>query len=223
MAEPNSTPQPGIGKLIFVPSLITLGITILRLIGELRNWTPILFGKAAGGGGAILGISWLPFILGPYFALKLARTERGPESSGRALGMAIAALALFFLASYLAFGTSIAFAVRMSAGFLLMIVAGLVAWKGWPWLGKTLTAYAYAARIPVLIIMFFAFRGNWGTHYDALPPGYSGPTDLMSKFFGLGVMPQLVFWVIYTIIVGSLLGVIVTLAAHRRAAPPPAT
>ena len=35
--------------LILVPSLITLAITILRLVGELENWSPRYFGKAAGG------------------------------------------------------------------------------------------------------------------------------------------------------------------------------
>ena len=36
----DSVPSPGasIGKLILVPSLITLGITVLRLAGELQRW-----------------------------------------------------------------------------------------------------------------------------------------------------------------------------------------
>jgi hypothetical protein len=222
MSDPDSAPPTSITKLILVPALITLGITLLRLTGELKGWSPVFFGRAAGGGGSLLGISWLPLILGPYFALKLARSDRGPASVGRAIGLAMAGLVLFFLASYLAFGTTLAIAVRMPAGFLLMIVAGITAWKGWPALGKTLTAYAYAARIPVLIIMFFAFRGNWGTHYDAIPPEYTGPMDLMTKFFGLGAMPQLIFWVVYTIIIGALLGTIFAAVAHRRPPAAPA-
>jgi hypothetical protein len=219
MADTDSASQTSITKLILVPSLITLGITLLRLEGELKGWSPVFFGRAAGGGGSLLGISWLPLILGPYFAIKLARSGRGPASVGRAIGLPMAGLVIFFLASYLAFATTIAVAVRMIVGFLLMPVAGVVAWKGWPALGKTLTLYAYAARIPVLIIMFFAFRGNWGTHYDALPPEYTGPTDLMTKFIGLGAMPQLIFWVVYTVIIGALLGAIFAAVAHRK---PPA-
>jgi hypothetical protein len=27
-------------------------------------------------------------------------------------------------------------------------------------------AYGLAARIPVVVVMFLAMAGNWGTHYD---------------------------------------------------------
>jgi hypothetical protein len=93
---------------------------------------------------------------------------------------------------------------------------------GWPALGKTLVAYAYAARIPVVIVMYFALRGSWGTHYDALPPEYTGPADLMAKFVFLGVLPQFVFWIGYTVIVGALLGTIAAAVFHRKAKPTPA-
>jgi hypothetical protein len=166
--------------MILVPAIITLGITILRLVGELQGWTPILFGRAAGGGGAILGISWLPLILGPYFALKLAGSERGPAGLGRAIGMAVAGLVVFFMASYLAFGTTLAIPVRMTAGFAIMILAGAISVVGWPALGRTLIAYGYAARIPVAVIMYFAFRGNWGGEALRRPPagihGADGPS-----------------------------------------------
>jgi hypothetical protein len=32
-----------IKKLILVPAVITFGITILRLVGELNDWAPTLF------------------------------------------------------------------------------------------------------------------------------------------------------------------------------------
>jgi hypothetical protein len=59
-------------KLILVPALITLGITLLRLGGEFLDLPAWLANKKAGGPGALIGISWLPPILGIYFALKLA-------------------------------------------------------------------------------------------------------------------------------------------------------
>ncbi len=70
------------------------------------------------------------------------------------------------------------------------------------------------------IVMFFAIRGEWGTHYDALPPGYNGPMSLWPKYMMIGVVPQLVFWVAYTVIVGALFGTVVT-AIVRRVKPPP--
>jgi hypothetical protein len=59
-------------KLILVPALITLGITLLRLTGEFLDLPSWLANKKAGGPGALIGISWLPPILGIYFAYKLA-------------------------------------------------------------------------------------------------------------------------------------------------------
>lgn len=64
--------EPNIKALITIPALITLGITLLRLLGELGNLPSWLASREAGGGSALLGISWLPPILGVYFALKLA-------------------------------------------------------------------------------------------------------------------------------------------------------
>src|SRR5574337_2123095 len=71
MAEPASGSNLGVTRLILVPSLITLAVTIVRLVGELQHWSPPFFNASAGGGAAVVGIVWLPIIFGPYFALKL--------------------------------------------------------------------------------------------------------------------------------------------------------
>ncbi len=63
---------PHYGKIILVPALITLGITLLRLAAELMDFPSWLANKEAGGLGALIGISWLPPIFGIYFAFKLA-------------------------------------------------------------------------------------------------------------------------------------------------------
>lgn len=83
-----------IGKLILIPALITLGVSILRLVGELQNWPTLLFSREAGGGGAIVGISWLPIFFGIYFALKLAGAGAGPASLGKAFGFTALGLVL---------------------------------------------------------------------------------------------------------------------------------
>ncbi len=63
--------KPAYGKLIFIPALITLAITLLRLGAEFMDLPPWLANKSAGGMGALIGISWLPPIFGIYFARKL--------------------------------------------------------------------------------------------------------------------------------------------------------
>jgi hypothetical protein len=62
---------PDYGKLILIPALITLGITLLRLGAEFMELPSWLASRKAGGPGALIGISWLPPIFGIYFSLKL--------------------------------------------------------------------------------------------------------------------------------------------------------
>ena len=97
------------GRLILVPAIITLAITTLRLIGELQGWSPFLFNKAPGGGFALVGISWLPVVFGPYFAWKVAVAGAGPSGMGKAFGMAglaVARATCLGLPSVLYFGFS---------------------------------------------------------------------------------------------------------------------
>jgi uncharacterized membrane protein len=69
---------PNVKRLIMVPALIALAITIFRLVGELAGGSSTLFNRAAGGGGALIGIVWLVPIFGVYFAVKLVGQGFGP-------------------------------------------------------------------------------------------------------------------------------------------------
>jgi len=73
-------------NLIIVPAVITLAVTLLRLTGELMDWSPVLFSKSAGGGGAIIGIAWLVPIFGFYFARQLMKSNDGPAGLGSVFG-----------------------------------------------------------------------------------------------------------------------------------------
>src|SRR5512142_3187783 len=81
------------GKLVLVPAVITLGVTLLRLFGELQGWSPRLFSREAGGGGALVGISWLVPVFGAWFGWRIARAGSVPRF-GRALGLTLLGLAL---------------------------------------------------------------------------------------------------------------------------------
>lgn len=215
-----------VGKLIALPAIITLVITIVRLIGELQHWPSPWVSPTAGGGGAIIGISWLPIIFGPYFAWKLAAAGEAPASSGKAIGMCFAALGVYAV-GVVGFGLGLSKHITplVLIGFLIQLAAAFVPRMGWRSLGTTLLAYAFAARIPVLIVMYIAMSANggqgWGTHYDASTPDFAGvTTSLMSKFFFLAVLPQMTSWIGWTTIVGGLLGSIVAAVFHpeRRVA-----
>ena len=86
----NDTPR--LGRLILVPALFTLAVTVLRLMGELMRWNPTVFSREAGGAGAIVGIVWLVPVFGVYFARKLVAAGLGPAGAGRALGQGLLGL-----------------------------------------------------------------------------------------------------------------------------------
>ena len=86
-------------------------------------------------------------------------------------------------------------------------------------MGNTLLAYAFAARIPVLIVMFLAMSGNggqgWGTHYDAVAPPFAH-LPLATKYLYTAFLPQMTMWIGWTVVVGSIFGTIIAAVAGRR-------
>ena len=70
-------------RLVIVPVLISLVVTLWRLTGELLTWSTFFFNPEAGGVGAVIGITWLAPIFGIYFALHLAKNGDGPSSRGK--------------------------------------------------------------------------------------------------------------------------------------------
>lgn len=71
--SPSTSPSPSIRQLVFVPALITLAVSGVRLWLEFRGAPGWLASSNMGGGAALLGIVWLPAIFGPIFALRLRR------------------------------------------------------------------------------------------------------------------------------------------------------
>ena len=213
------TKSVSITSLITVPALITLAITILRLVGELEHWPKPWFSAAAGGGGAIVGISWLPILFGPYFAMKLAGAGERPSSAGKAIGLAFVGLGVLVVGGLIV-GTLVKLGHQNLAevGFLVMLLAAFVPRIGWRSLGNALLAYAFAARIPVMIVMFIAMQGNgghgWGTHYDAIDPTLAS-ASFARRFFLEAVVPQMTLWIGWTVVLGSIFGAI-TVAVARR-------
>jgi hypothetical protein len=206
-------------NLVVMPALITLAVTLLRLTGELMSWSPLLFNKTAGGGGALIGISWLVPVFGFYFAYRLMKSGVQPAGAGRVLGFSFLGLAVFAALFALSFQLPTASLWQ----FLVIIAAAgaglFIARKGWPSLFSTLVAYGLAARIPVAIVMLFAIMGNWGTHYDVLPPNF--PTTEIgpfAKWVAIGLVPQLTFWMAFTVIIGSIFGGVAALVAKRNPA-----
>jgi len=206
-----------IGRLILWPSIITLAITVLRLVGELQHWSPRFFNPEPGGGGALVGISWLPLIFGVYFALKLVGAGEVPASASKAIFVPVLGIVLIVAGA----AASTLVSKTPTPGTIVIInIAALIALVvqrySWPALFKTLLAYAFAARIPVALIMLVAIYRNWGTHYDVAPTPEFPAMHWFLKWLLIGALPQFLIWIAFTVIVGGLVGGITGAIARRR-------
>jgi hypothetical protein len=194
-------------------------VTILRLVGELREGPPWLFSRLPGGGLAVVGIAWLVPIFGVWFGYRLTRLGHPPPSGTQAVVMPLAAAFAFFLigGGTERLGLAPTGTVLIAAYAFGAFVAVLLALGGWPELSRVLLAYALAARIPVAMIMLVAILRRWGTHYDAPPPVFP-PVSPFRQWLWTGLLPQLTVWVAYTVVVGGLFGVFGRILASRRTA-----
>ena len=216
----DATSRPSTLRMILVPALITLAVTIVRLIGERKGWDPRFFNKEAGGGFALFGIAWLPLLFGIFFARTLVYAGLGPASKGRALVHALIGLAIAVAGSAGVFHST--FEPRMK-GLLfnaVWVIGALITAVAWKPLARVDTAYGFLARVPVVVIAYLAMKGGWGTHYEKGPPGFP-EMALLQKWFWLALLPQMVVWVAYTVITGGLAGAITALAMRRDRASTP--
>lgn len=212
MAEPFG--RVSIRRLIAVPAVITLAVTLLRLVGELLHWSPKLFSREAGGAGALVGIVWLLPVFGVYFAMLLNQAGYGPSSRGRAIGLPLAAIAVAVAAGFAIFQLSPSIVATVVLTDLAAFLPLWIAYRGWPELGRVAIYYGLAARVPVAIVMLVAMSANWGTHYELGPPGFP-EMGLLAKWIVIGVIPQLCLWIAFTVIVGSLFGSLSLLFQRR--------
>ena len=219
MTTPNSQYRISTPRLILVPAVISLAITLLRLAGEMRHWSDRWFNTDTGGvvpSGVswVIGITWLAVPFGIYFAFKLVSAGDGPPKVGKALAIAGAGLLMLVGLQFL-FGLlrNVPFPQVLIFVWLWMAVGAVIQWFGWPALFRILLAYGFTARIPVAVIMLLAMIGDWGTHYDYLG---KPQMPLLSKYLWLAFFPQLVFWVGFTIIAGSIAGTVTAAIILRR-------
>ncbi len=200
--------RPSLRQLLLVPSLITLAVTLLRLVGELARWSPSLFNREPGGPGALVGIVWLIPVFATWFAVRLAQAGEVPPSVGRALGRAALGFVLntaVLVAAFKLFPTSPV--VQLALFGVGSWAAIAVARPGWPVLWRVLLAYGFAARLPVVAIMFLAIFLGWDTHYAKPRPDFP-PMGKLGLFLWTAVLPQLSVWIYLTVVGGMLFGAV---------------
>jgi hypothetical protein len=131
-------------------------------------------------------------------------------------------LAILITVAFVAGAGALHFGLRKQLVVLAVAsaISVWVAFRAWPALGRTLLAYAVAARIPVALVMLVAIYGNWGTHYDVAPPGgeYVNQMAPIVKWFWIGLVPQATVWIMYTVVLGLIFGALAVGVMKPRAA-----
>jgi hypothetical protein len=216
MTDPRASSGISTLRLVLWPALVTLAVTLLRLVGELQQWSPRLFSREPGGRLALVGIIWLVPIFGVYFAGRLWRAGQGPRSVPRALGIAILAFAV-----NIALAAAALMAVKGPVGQLALFlvtswVAIAVARPAWPALWRVLLVYAVSARLPVLLIMLASIFGGLDTHYAKPRPDFPemGPWGV---FFWTALLPQGSIWFFLTIVGGLIFGAVAAFFLRAKA------
>jgi len=212
-------------RIVAVPLLISVAVTLLRLAGELSHWSVAWFSPATGGivpsgWSWVVGITWLPALFGPYFAYRLWVAGHRPPNLILALGFALLGGAIFFF-GWRAITSRISTAGAAAPFWLLAIwvvavaAAGLQAF-GWRKLAGTLLVYGLGSRAVVVIVMLLAMAFNWGTHYAFVEQPGLQQLPFVTRIVTLALIPQLVFWVGFTILLGCLAGAVTALFLAAR-------
>ena len=196
-------------NLILWPLLITLAVSIARITGEVQGWIT----QQSGGAGFWLGISWLPFVFGGYFGLRLSRAGSRPRLSPAWL-YALLAFGLLVATVLWRFGPlleadpsdetiallRVSVLIITSIAITLAIAMAFV----WPRLVWILFCYALPTRLVVVALTWLAKQQGWHTHYTKF-----GPTGIevdMSTTLVSATIAQCGFWIPFTILAGTLVG-----------------
>jgi hypothetical protein len=216
--QPSALPAPSLVPLLVWPVLLSVAITGLRLLGELRHWSTQYWNREAGGGLSLLGIVWLVPLVGFYLGWRLQsrglrRGLRAPSMLQAALqgpvALAAAGGALLLLARlrHASQMSLLSWTAWLTLWALASVVAVAVAIAAWPALGRLLLAYALLVRSMVAGVMALAIHRNLGTHYDAAPPGFPYMPPL-ERWLWIGLLPQLTIWVAITVSAGLVCAVL---------------
>jgi hypothetical protein len=209
-------------RMALPPALIALVVTLLRLAGELRGWSEAWFSRATSGlvpEGAVswlVGITWLALPFGAWLAWRLVRSGAASPSAGRAVFLAALALVALYGGTRLVPLLRLGFPGFLLAVWTVGVLAAILAWQAWPSLGRVLLAYGLLSRAVVAVVMLLAMQGRWGTHYDYADMPRVQELPFGTAYLMFAFIPQLVFWVAYTIVLGMVAGTLVAALGARR-------
>lgn len=196
-------------RLILVPTLVTALVSAARLVAEVQGW----ISPQSGGALNPLGISWLAFVFGGYFALRISRLGSQPRRHP-AWPWCLGAFVLIVVSIGWQFGPLLeadqsaeTFQRVRGAVLVLAVIAttmAIVDFAIWPRLAVTMLCYAVPTRAIVIGITWLAKHNEWDTHYTKFgPPGIE--LDMTTTMVS-ATIAQGTFWIPWTIVAGFVTG-----------------
>ncbi len=210
---------PSVLQLVLLPAVITTLVSLARLYAEVEGNVA----TTSGGGGILLGITWLVPVFGAWFGLRLARGGSKPRLRPAALWFAAALLASVGTVAYGFSGldrgdvSEAGYQALRSAVITATIVSVLAAAFAlviWWRLAATLLLYGLLARAVVVAIAYTAKVNEWDTHYTKFGP--AGIERDMGDTMISVYVSQFGFWVPFTILAGGLFGSLAALISSRK-------
>lgn len=205
-------------RLVLVPSLITLVVSVARISCELGG----IVNATSGGGASPLGITWLVVVFGAWFGWRLAREGEAPS---RRFAWAWSLVAVFLLVAMVAVRmggldpedrSEAAYVVLRQQVLVVTGVALVLAFlqvRVWSRLALALFVYGLGARLTVVAIAIAAKLSGKDTHYTKFGP--AGIERDLGDTIASVALSQLGFWVGFTVVVGSLAGNVAAAMVRR--------
>jgi hypothetical protein len=211
------TAAPSTLGLLLWPSVLTLALSVARLVGQVQGWLP----PTSGGAMHPLGIVWCVFVFGAWFGWRLSRAHLGPRvrrpwAWALAALLALAGTVMWQFRPFLGAGTDDATFQQLRVAVMVIVgvalAAGALMFVVWPRLAWLMLLYGLGARGTVVVLTILAKQQGWNTHYTKFGP--SGIERDMADTIVSASFAQLGGWVPFTIVGGVLAGGIV-LATRR--------
>lgn len=207
--------QPRIAPLLFVAAALTLVVTIVRVIGECKQWDAFWFSPEPGSPFNPFGIVWLVPVFGFLFGRRMSQSGGVPRF---VTGFFVPMFGFFaMMGAVFAIGAQFEgqeMHRALTYFFYGAPVLSLLALFAWPRAFVALLAYGIVARVPVMLVQYLDVQNGWQTHYGRLPAklGQLGADDRI----WLLTLAQAGLWIPFTITLGCAFAAIGAATALKR-------
>jgi hypothetical protein len=207
--------QPRVMPMLFVTAMLTLVVTVVRLIGEYNHWDADWFSTEAGSRFNPFGIVWLIPVVGFLLGRRMSQSGGVPRF---VTGFFVPMFSFFaqLIASVLVFANLEGDELLAASHYIYWgsWIASLLALFAWPRAFVVLLIYAISARAPVIWIQYLDIQNGWQTHYGRVRD-VMGSMGADERLWVLNYA-QIGWWIPFTVTLGCGFAAIGALTVRTR-------